>query len=298
MTPSLLHTLLELGHSTSQNLGFAYADPATSYGEETITETNLIEIRRRHPHSVKVYTFSKQKESHVTGADWEWHIIGRALTLKLRVQAKRVTKNGAIRKLDSQAKKAPLPQIDLLIKNASTNHLKPVYCFYCAEQHRDYWTAEVTGDEYTAYETGCLIADALVVRAKSPLPKRFSEIEADTVPWHYLFAGGSYRFSVAPYELRFQEPPTYRLMQEIRRPEYLSIADLPERATTTRMPTVVDLNTPDRRDFDREGVHETDLGAFEREIQTEEFEKRGISRLVLIDARELDFMTRMFQTQI
>lgn len=289
--------MLELGHSTSQNLEFAYADPATSYGEETITETNLLEIRRRHPYTVKVYSFSKQQEGHVTGADWEWHIIGKVLTLKLRVQAKRVLELGTIRKLDSQAKKAPLSQIDLLIKNASANRLKPVYCFYCTEQHRNYWTTSVAGDGYTTYETGCLLADAHVVRAKSPLPSRLVDIETDTIPWHYLFAGGSYSISIAPYEIRLQETPTHRSMQEIRRTQHISIPSFSERPSAPRIPTVDDLNTPGRRGFDREGVFKTDSGAFERKIQEEEFKERGVSRVVLFDAREPDLMTRMFQTQ-
>jgi len=287
---------LKLGHSTSQNLGFAYTDSATSYGEETITETNLLEFRRRHPDTVKVHSFSKQKESHVTGADWEWHIIGSAWTLKLRVQAKRVTKSGAIIKLDKQAAKAPKPQIDLLIESASTNDLRPVYCFYCAEKHRGIWKAGATLDGYTALETGCLIADASVVRSYSPLPKYLSEIEVDTVPWHYLCADGLYRFSSTDYELRFKDLQTHYSMHEVQRSE--DSVDLPARPAVSRMPTVNDLNTSEERDFDPRGVHETDPGAFARGIQEEELEERGISRLVLIDTRgKLDSMSRRFQTR-
>lgn len=297
MTPSLLHTLLELGHSTSQNLGFAYADPVTSYGEETITETNLLEIRRRHPAAVKVYSFSKPKESYITGADWEWHIIGKAWTLKLRVQAKRVTKYGAILKLDSQSVKAPLPQIDLLIKDASTYHLKPIYCFYCAEEHRKVWTAGVTAEGHTTYETGCLIADAHVVRAKSPLPGYLSDIESDTVPWHYFCAEGLYYFQTGPYEIRFREPPTHRLMQEIRRSQQISVPSFQGNPTGRSMPTIGDLNSSEEREFDRRGVSETDPNALTREVKSDELERRRISRLVLIDAREPDLMARRFQTQ-
>lgn len=290
MTPSLLHTLLELGHNTSQNLGFAYSDPATSYGEETITETNLLEIRRRHPHQVKIYSYSKREESHITGADWEWHIIGRVRTLKLRVQAKRITRKGKIIKLHHQATMAPKPQIELLIEDAKANKMKPVYCFYCAEQHRDFWSAAVALDGYAAYETGCLIADAHVVSAKSPL--HLSDIEAHTVPWHYLCAGGSYCFSIAPYEVRYVESATHRLMQRIIRPE----SDSPVRQIAMRMPTVNDLNIPDLRDFDQEGVVETDPFEFDREIQVGELQERGIGRLVLIDVTGLDLMARRFQT--
>ncbi len=76
LTRDLMHTFLDLGDATSRNLGFSHrSDVWVSYGEETITETNLPEIRRRHPHHVRVRTFPKQVEAR-NGADWEWHIVG------------------------------------------------------------------------------------------------------------------------------------------------------------------------------------------------------------------------------
>ena len=57
-------TLLELGDATSRNLEFSHRDDVwVSYGEETITETNLLEIRRRHPERVDVRTLSKPVEA-------------------------------------------------------------------------------------------------------------------------------------------------------------------------------------------------------------------------------------------
>ena len=56
MTP----TFLELGDATSRNLEFSHCgDVWVSYGEETITETNLMETRRRHPERVRVRSFPK-----------------------------------------------------------------------------------------------------------------------------------------------------------------------------------------------------------------------------------------------
>lgn len=87
MRGSLLKSLLELAHATSQNLGFAHqVGVHVSYGEETITETNLLELCRRHPSIIHLRTFSKKKES-LNGADWEWHIIGRTRKLKMRVRS-------------------------------------------------------------------------------------------------------------------------------------------------------------------------------------------------------------------
>ena len=40
---ALLHTFLELGDAVSRNLAFAHAnDDKISYGEKTVTETNLL----------------------------------------------------------------------------------------------------------------------------------------------------------------------------------------------------------------------------------------------------------------
>ena len=50
MNLDLALTFLELGDATSRNLEFSHADNVwVNYGEETITETNLLEIARRHP---------------------------------------------------------------------------------------------------------------------------------------------------------------------------------------------------------------------------------------------------------
>ncbi len=66
------------------------------YGEETITETSLLEITRRHPSVVDIRTFPKQVEA-TNGADWERHIIGSRRTLWMRVQAKRLQRNGVLK---------------------------------------------------------------------------------------------------------------------------------------------------------------------------------------------------------
>lgn len=117
MRGSLLHSLLELAHATSQNLGFAHRDDVyVSYGEETITETNFLELRRRHPAIIKLSTFGKKKEAK-NGADWEWHFIGRCRKFRMRVQAKRLQKDDKL-KNPHEVKSSGDQQIDLLIKDA------------------------------------------------------------------------------------------------------------------------------------------------------------------------------------
>ena len=94
---AITRTFLELGDATSRNLEFSHCDDVwVSYGEETITETNLLGIRRRHPALVRIRMFPKLLEAK-NGADWEWHVVGRRRTLRMRVQAKRVQRNGVLK---------------------------------------------------------------------------------------------------------------------------------------------------------------------------------------------------------
>lgn len=92
----LITSLLQLGDATSRNLEFSHrSDVFVRYGEETITESNLLELRRRHARHVRIEMFSHHQESK-NGADWEWHIVGYRRTLKMRVQAKRLTCNDVL----------------------------------------------------------------------------------------------------------------------------------------------------------------------------------------------------------
>ncbi len=277
---SLLHTLLELGHSTSKNLEFAHSpDVKVSYGEETITEMNLLEIRRRHPHKVTLLTFSKSQESKNTGADWEWHIIGSVYTLKMRVQAKRIHKAGGIGKLQQMGKEAAKPQIDLLIEDAKANSLFPAYCFYCAEPQRSYWVKGTVEGQVEAFETGCLIADAETVKSKSP--KKLYEIENDTVPWHFLCTRHKFSVSQSPYLQRFQEDlPIERYMEEV-------IPSYEDRATDVGLPTIFQLNDGRSRLDERKGISRTPE-AVGKEIIPEDFKRRGITRFLKIDMRTPD----------
>ena len=136
MRLDLVHTFLELGDATSRNLAFSHCTKGRlSYGEETITETNLLEIRRRQPKYIHLEAFTKHKESQ-NGADWEWHIIGSKRTLKMRVQAKRVQRDGVL-KVAHQVGSSKKQQRKLLLDEARKNRMKPVYCAYCTNCQRE-----------------------------------------------------------------------------------------------------------------------------------------------------------------
>jgi hypothetical protein len=283
---SLLHTLLKLGHSTSENLKFAHSpDVKVSFGEETITEMNLLEIRRRHPQIVTLRTFSKSQESKNTGADWEWHIIGRAYTLKMRVQAKRIHKAGGIGNLKQMGKGAAKPQIDLLIEDAKANSLFPAYCFYCAEPQRSYWVKGTQEGKAEPFETGCLIADAEIVKSKAP--KKLSEIEKDTVPWHFLCARHKFSVSQFPYVQRFREDlPIERYIEEFVEeviPAYES------RAPHIGLPTIFQLNDGRSKLGEGKGISRT-AEIDEKKITSENFVRRGITRFIKIDVRIPDLL--------
>ena len=124
MRSVLTATLLDLGDATSRNLEFSHrANVSISYGEETITESNLLEIRRRHPKLVRLRTFTKREEGKI-GADWEWHIVGRRRTFKMRVQAKRLQCNGVLR-VKHKVKSSGRQQRCLLIRRTAprTGHI-------------------------------------------------------------------------------------------------------------------------------------------------------------------------------
>jgi hypothetical protein len=275
---SILHSLLELGHMTSQNLGFAQqTHGGITFGEETITETNLLELRRRHPRHVHVHSFTKATESKTTGADWEWHIIGRVRTLKMRVQAKRIYKAGGIGNLKQHGSKASIPQIDLLLQDATANRLLPIYCFYCSEAQRQHW--KLGKSEASVFEAGCLITDAHVVKAM--MPGRLSDIEAQCVPWHYLISRARYSRWKGPYMIRFKEETgTMRYLEEIAPVEHAI-------TYKARLPAIAELNGRQGEDGERQGLHAT-LGEPLSVAGNEVYRERGISKLIQIDMRQPD----------
>ncbi|WP_432475274.1 DUF6615 family protein [Brucella anthropi] len=279
---SLLHTLLELGNSTSKNLEFAHSpDVDISYGEETITETNLLEIRRRHADKVILQTFSKSQESKSTGADWEWHIVGRVYTLKMRVQAKRIHSAGGIGNLKQMGKGAAKPQIDLLIDDAKAKGLFPVYCFYCSEPQRSHWVKGSVEADAEAFESGCLIADAETVSRKAP--KKLNEIESDTVPWHFLCTRRKFSTRLSPYSLRFQQNlPVERYIGEFFEEVIQSNGG---RMSDIGLPTIFELNKEYPGLEKRKGIFRTPEVVGEPIIR-DDFERRGITKLLKIDMRE------------
>jgi hypothetical protein len=258
--PNIVATFLELGEATSHNLEFAHRrNVSVSYGEEAITENNLLEIRRRHPRLVHLETFPKWREARC-GADWEWHIIGQKYTLRMRVQAKRVQRNGNL-KIKHRVKFSGQQQRDLLLTSANADKMKPVYCFYCTESQRVIWKKSIPTEDLGEFQTGCLLADANRV---PEVTTKLKQVEKVCVPWHYLFM----RADFARYECEGVEV-TYPL------PQYLLNSSIPDRSLNMawHTPSIEDLNGQGYDNFDPTGVHETnpeEAGDMERlHLETE-----------------------------
>ena len=300
MKSSLAATFLELGDSTSRNLQFSHqVDVPVSYGEETITEMNLLEIRRRHPKRVFIRTFSKAVEA-MTGADWEWHIIGRKHTAKMRVQAKRLQCNDVLR-LKHKVASSGKQQRELLIDGAQADNMKPIYCIYCTERQRRIWKELAAPRGYRSFHTGCLLAEAGDV----PLTTRkLFEIEDKCIPWHYLVERCGFVQKRREFITAEDENRVRLLSSSIDLMDVGTDGGDADKARPSgwNAPTVDDLNGDTGRSFDRTGVEETMAEDEERlaaatveghsmaRYDQERLLELGIYRMVIIDVRdERDF---------
>lgn len=189
------------------------------------------------------------------GADWEWHIVGRMRTLKMRVQAKRIQRNGIL-KVNHKVRSSGKQQRSLLISEAQTARMKAVYCIYCTESQRHFWRETRALPGYRSFQTGCLLADALHVL---PTTKRLEQIEDKCRPWHHLFAPDVLMQEAWLYHT--EEVKDYLQIFSVTRlrNSQIEVGKAPEPSGDSgwRMPTVDDLNLPKRKDFDWTGVGET-----------------------------------------
>ncbi len=267
MISNLVKTFLDLGDATSRNLEFSHRrDVYVSYGEETITEHNLLEIRRRHSDRVHLDTFSKNEEAQ-NGADWEWHIVGNRWTLKMRVQAKRARYKGTLQIKYKQ-------QRELLLDKAEFANMKPIYCFYCTEPQRSIWKQS----NQEECHTGCLLADANDVPETT---KRLCEIERKCIPWHYLFERAEF----------FSRSKSGKLHTvRVGRTGDYSDANREAGVRPWDAPTVADLNGEGDGDFDLTGVHETNDEDLNRinpsQADPMQICTRRIHRTLVIDVRD------------
>ncbi|PHS24395.1 MAG: hypothetical protein COA85_08395 [Robiginitomaculum sp.] len=159
-----------------------------AFGEETITETLLLELRRRYKKNIRVDSFDKFEESN-NGADWEWWFGHGTSWIGMRVQAKRIKlPEEKFASLFYQGKNATQLQIENLIAEAKSARLIPVYCFYTHSKKlpaigsRYFHCYRGWNGPFHAY--GCMIAHAETILYKGSM--NLSDIVPISFPWHCL----------------------------------------------------------------------------------------------------------------
>lgn len=99
-----------------------------SVGEESITDWLLYTLSDNIA-SLKYKKFTKHQEARTTGADWEWWLVGEHLSIRLRIQAKKLNP-----KLDNYPSLAYSNshglQIEKLLSDAININALAFYVFY------------------------------------------------------------------------------------------------------------------------------------------------------------------------
>ncbi len=99
------------------------------FGEETITDLLLLDLKRKNPPRTRIIQTPKSKEKD-QGTDWEWWIGSpRVKWLRFAVQAKKLDLK-TFRYSAFAHKVGSDLQIDLLERYATRNRAIPLYCLY------------------------------------------------------------------------------------------------------------------------------------------------------------------------
>jgi hypothetical protein len=190
MTLHLCHTFRKLARETHDLLKAARG-VGHQLLEETITDVNILELKRLHPREIYCQTFTKPQEG-IIGADWEWWLTDstRSRWLGLRVQAKVLElKSDTFAQLHYRPKRGRAYQSTRLKAAAEKDGLIPLYCLYAhPPASATGWAKYGSGEEY-----GCAL---LQVKEVERLRRRgkltdFASVMCKTLPWSSLVCIGS-----------------------------------------------------------------------------------------------------------
>jgi len=166
-SPALWNTIRRNSKRVWQDLevGDRYG---VSPSEESITDYLLLDLVREHHSEVRIHKFTRREEGKKTGADWEWWFGSEGAWFGMRVQAKRLKHQGnpGYPSLLQKAGKTSKLQVDLLIEDAKSRSLYPMYCFYNFLPNFAHYgirwacTPECSDEKFW----GCSIADAQAVK--------------------------------------------------------------------------------------------------------------------------------------
>ena len=124
----------------------------TSFGEETITDSILLELAKQNYFNIRILQTPKPKET-IQGTDWEWFVGSyRYGWMRYAIQAKKLNPNS--HRYDNLNHKVGQPpnedyQINLLRAFASANGAVPLYNFYNyypKVTEADHWQCSKTFD--------------------------------------------------------------------------------------------------------------------------------------------------------
>lgn len=99
--------------------------------EESLTDWLLYDVSSKVP-SVLYHAFTRHEEARKTGADWEWWILFNKHSLRLRVQAKKVSPTGDNYTALAYTNRYGL-QIDMLLADAKKANAIALYALYSAQ---------------------------------------------------------------------------------------------------------------------------------------------------------------------
>lgn len=186
---TLVSTLETLAVDTWERLRDARA-LGILFGEETITDILLLDLKRKASPRSRVIQTPKSKEKD-NGTDWEWWLgSNRRGWIRLAIQAKKLhLEKGKYTTLSHKV--GTQLQINLLEKYALANHAIPAYVLY---NHLSPSIAtkgwNCCDSEIDVRQLACTVTPSSVVRKAIVTlgAKRFIDIHGDpqTIPWRCL----------------------------------------------------------------------------------------------------------------
>ena len=187
------------------------------FGEETITDLLLLDLRRRKPQAAEFIQTNKHRES-LSGTDFEWWLgSNRIGWIRFAVQAKKLNLNtgrygGFTHEVNGEL------QINLLEKYAMANRATALYCLYNHAVKLDplkHWHCCQT--PFEPEQMGCTITPSSVVgdTLLNYGTKNFDYVHANerTIPWRCLALCPKVRQRLrptaasAPMDLADNRPP-------------------------------------------------------------------------------------------
>lgn len=159
-----------------------------SQSEETITDINLLEIKRARLPDILVSKSDKSQES-VTGIDWEWWIGSNSSGWwRYAVQAKKLSKERKYHKL--RHKVGTEYQIDILEKYAKANNCIPLYTFYNYTDSNTLHQNWHCNLDFEKEQLGCTVVPIDIVRQAFQIrsDKSFASLHNNkrSLPWRCL----------------------------------------------------------------------------------------------------------------